>query len=111
MQANVDAFFDIFFILLIIVWGLTFVQSHRMFYRFRKKYSEIAEKEIPNAFSSRSHPEKIIFFFREKNRQLLQADHEVWRLREQTKILIIFSLCFPFLFIVIFFLLALLGVN
>ena len=69
-----------------------FIQSHRMFYRFREKYPDIVRSKIPGSFESYRDPEKFIFFFRKNNKQFLENDFEIWRLRQQTKYLLIIGL-------------------
>ena len=87
----------IIFVIIISCWVLTLIQSHRMFYAFRKKYPEIAKKKIPNAFTRYADPEKILFFFKRENLPLLQKDKKIWRLRQQTKILFTLSIGVPLL--------------
>ena len=51
-----------FLALVLGVWFACFIQSHRLFYKFRAKYPEIAQREIPRAFETCEHPEKLLFF-------------------------------------------------
>ena len=78
--------------IMIACWLLLFIQSHRMFYIFRKKYPQIAKEEISNAFRPYADPEKILFFFKAKNIPLLKNDKKIWRLRRQTKVLFYLSI-------------------
>ncbi len=80
---------------MIAIWFLLFIQSHRMFYLFRKKYPQIAKKRISNAFKPYLDPAKIIFFFKKESIPLLKDDKEIWNLRRQTKILFFLSLGIP----------------
>jgi len=101
----IENIIDSIFIVIIICWLLLLIQSHRMFYTFRKKYPEIVKKNISNAFSPYVDPEKILFFFKRKNISLLQNDKEIWRLRQQTKLLFFLSIGIPIIiaFLSIFF--------
>jgi len=94
---HIEDIVTIIFIIIIGCWVLTLMQSHRMFYTFRKKYPEIAKKKIPNAFTRYADPEKILFFFRKENLPLFQADKKIWRLRQHTKVLFALSVGVPLL--------------
>ena len=88
---------EIIVTIILICWVLCFIQSTRMLYLFRRKYPEIARKEIAHAFDFYAHPEKLFYFFREKNNQFLKDDIEVWNIREQVKLLAIISIALPLL--------------
>jgi hypothetical protein len=77
------------------VWFACFIQSHRLFYKFRAKYPEIAQREIPRAFETYEHPEKLLYFLRHKSREVLRNDPELWGLRQQVKFLTILSVLIP----------------
>ncbi len=79
------------FLLICGVWLATIVQSHRLFYRFRKKHPELAMSDIPHAFEPNPHPEKFLYFFRRKSLELLRGDATLWPLRQQVKTLVILS--------------------
>lgn len=87
----------IIFVIIISCWVLTFIQSTRMFYTFRKKYPEIAKNKISNAFEPYADPDKLFFFFKKENLPLLKKDKQVWRLRQHTKILLALSFGVPLL--------------
>lgn len=87
--------------IMIACWLLLFIQSHRMFYIFRKKYPQIAKEEISNAFRPYTDPEKILFFFKAKNIPLLKNDKEIWSLRRQTKVLFFLSIGLPLVMVLI----------
>ena len=78
-----------------VVWLACFIQSHRLFYKFRAKYPEIAQRDIPYAFQTRENPEKLFYFFRRKSTEMLRDDPELWGLRQQVKYLIILSVIVP----------------
>jgi len=86
---------DIIFVIIIIPWVLLIIQSHKLLFLFVKKYPDIAKNKIPYAFERFADPGKIIFFFKKENLQILKADKEVWRLRQQTKILMFLSVLSP----------------
>ncbi len=73
-----------------------------MFHIFRKKYPEIAKNKISNAFEPHADPGKLFFFYKKRNLSILQKDKEIWRLRQQTKILLILSIGIPFLTVFLF---------
>ena len=77
------------------VWFACFIQSHRLFYKFRAKYPEIAQRDIPRAFETYEHPEKLLYFLRHKSREVLRNDPELWGLRQQVKFLTILSVLVP----------------
>jgi hypothetical protein len=77
------------------VWLCLFIQSHRLFYRFRAKYPELAKKDIPYAFEYVQHPEKFLYFFRAKSEAVLRQDHALWKLRNQVRVLLILSGVIP----------------
>ncbi|HUJ10075.1 MAG TPA: hypothetical protein VL171_08620 [Verrucomicrobiae bacterium] len=84
-----------FLALVLFVWFACLIQSHRLFYKFRAKYPEIAQREIPRAFETYEHPEKLIYFLRPKSREVLRNDPELWWLRQQVKFLTILSVIMP----------------
>jgi hypothetical protein len=84
-----------FLALILVVWFACFIQSHRLFYKFRAKYPEIAQREIPRAFETCEHPEKLLYFLRRKSREVLRNDPELWGLRQQVKFLTILSVLIP----------------
>jgi hypothetical protein len=77
------------------VWLALFIQSHRLLYKFRAKFPEIARRDIPHAFEPSQHPEKFFYFFRRKSLETLQSDTELWGLRQQVKLLGILALLVP----------------
>ena len=77
------------------VWFACFIQSHRLFYKFRAKYPEIAQREIPRAFETYEHPEKLLYFLRGKSREVLRNDPELWGLVQQVRVLVILSVLVP----------------
>ena len=84
-----------FLALVLGVWFACFIQSHRLFYKFRAKYPDIAQREIPRAFETCEHPEKLLYFLRGKSREVLRNDPELWGLRQQVKVLTILSVLVP----------------
>ncbi len=83
------------FLVIMVCWILTLIQSHRLFYSFREKYPEVAESKISNAFGAYADPEKILFFFRKENKSLLKQDKVIWQMRNQVKLLLIISVGIP----------------
>jgi hypothetical protein len=79
------------FILTGVIWCLTSIQAHRLFYRFRTRHPDIARQEIPFAFEFTAHPEKLFYFFKSKSKDILKADPPIWALRQQVKVLLILS--------------------
>jgi len=86
--------------IIVACWALLLVQSHRLVQMFVSSYPEIAKDKIPYAFERFADPGKILFFFKKENLQLLKENKDIWRLRQQTKILIILSAVLPVLGIV-----------
>ena len=54
-----------------------------------------AQANIPDAFSSWRHPEKLFFFFRKESLVLLKSDPTIWRLRQRLRLLLLLSLFVP----------------
>lgn len=81
--------------LILAVWLACFIQSHRLFYKFRAKYPQIAQRDIPHAFQTCEHPEKLLYFFRRKSWEVLRSNPELWGLRQQVLFLTILSLLIP----------------
>ncbi len=98
---NLEKIFNNIDFVVIAIWLLFFIQSHRMFYLFRKKHPQIAKEEISNAFKPYADPAKVLFFFKAKNILLLKNDKEVWRLRQQTKVLFFLSIGLPLIMILV----------
>jgi len=74
-------------ILAMVVWATlilaTNIQGGRLLRMFRERYPQIAQREIPYAFDNWRHPEKAMFFFRRRARDILQADADIWRERQR----------------------------
>ena len=77
------------------VWLACFVQGHRLFYKFRAKYPDLAKRDIPHAFEACEHPEKVFYFLRRKSRQVLRRDRELWGLTQQVNALAVLSVIMP----------------
>jgi hypothetical protein len=56
--------------------------SHLMYWKFLSKHPDEALDLIPYSEALLSRPEKLFFFFRKRNREMLKKDDEVWRLRK-----------------------------
>ncbi len=95
------------FFLILICWIVVFIQSHKMFYLFRKNYPEIAKKEISFAFEPFAHPDKIFFFFKKKNQAIIKNDIELWKLKNKTQIFLNISLISLVIIVTIFLLFGL----
>ena len=83
------------FIITGLTWLMLFIQSHRLFYKFRKKYPDTAKRDIPYAFEFVRHNEKFLYFFRKKCLKVLSEDVELLMLRRQVVILTWASLIVP----------------
>jgi hypothetical protein len=85
-------------ILLMVVWAAlilaTNIQGSRLLRLFRERYPQIAQREIPFMFDNWRHPEKAIFFFRRRARDILRPDPEVWRERQRFVALSLATLTF-----------------
>src|SRR5689334_10628206 len=89
-----------------VLWASAAIQNVILFRRFRAKYPEIAAQEIPEAFSLAAHPEKAIFFFRQRCKQLLSTDPPLLRKRRLFVAMCIASMVFPLVWFVPLFLFA-----
>jgi hypothetical protein len=78
-----------------IVWCATTYQHYRLFRAFTSKYPLLAQKEIPFAFSTTAHPEKIFYFFRRRALEFLSTDKEIWKLRQRFLLFSMVSFCVP----------------
>ncbi|MFZ2445529.1 MAG: hypothetical protein WAW37_04160 [Syntrophobacteraceae bacterium] len=96
---------------LTVVFVITlFVQHNRLYFSFRKKYPEIAQKEIPHVFNDlHRHPEKVNYFYRKKAIPVLKQDPDLWNLRQQVIILTILALGVPVSFMAIGFILVIIS--
>jgi hypothetical protein len=72
----------------------TVIQNNRLFRRFRERYPQVAEREIPYAFDNFRHPEKAIYFFRKRAVETLRADPDLWRERQRFVALVIATMGF-----------------
>jgi len=74
-------------VLVMVVWAAlivaTSIQGSRLLRLFRERHPQIAQREIPHVFDNWRHPEKAIFFFRRRAREILQPDPTVWRERQR----------------------------
>lgn len=81
-----------------IIWLLLWIQSHRLLFKFRKKFPDIAERDIPYAFNDAiRHPEKFFYFIKKGNIEKLSKDIEIAKLRRQVVILFRMSYLVPLL--------------
>jgi len=78
-----------------LLWAFTAFYNGRIFQAFRKKYPDVAAREIPFAFDTSAHPEKALFFFRRKAVELLRGDPVLWPMRQRFLRLIMLSLILP----------------
>jgi len=79
-----------------LLWAVTIYYGHRLRQNFVAKYPEVASKEIPYAFSHFAHPEKAIYFFRRKARDVLRNDGQLLKQRQRFVYLTLLSLIAPF---------------
>lgn len=91
----IEALFFILPLVVAAVWLATWIQGHRLLYRFQFKYREKALAEIPHAFEAFAHPEKLIYFLRRRTRAFLRADAELAPLSKQVWVLVILSIGIP----------------
>ena len=99
--------FNLFPLLLLTTWGMCVIQSYRMVYLFKTRYPEVARKEITNTFFQPfADSAQFFYFFNKKNVPFLKKDPELWKLRQQVKVLSILSVGLPILFPCFFVLLA-----
>ena len=52
----------VFIAVIPVIWFTLFVRSHQLFYAFRDRYPEEAERKIRHAFEFRRHPSKFFYF-------------------------------------------------
>lgn len=78
------------------------IQLHRILFKFRKKYPEIASREIPYVFDDlHRHTEKGLYFYREKAIPVLKQDNELWEMRQRIILLTKVAFALPIGFILI----------
>lgn len=85
------------FISTCLLWAFTVFYNMRIFRAFRKKYPDVAAREIPFAFDNSGHPEKAWFFFRRKAVEVLRGDPVLWPMRQRFLRLTLLSLILPLL--------------
>lgn len=89
-------------LLIIACWIIAFVQARRMFHLFRKRYPDVARKEIRFAFEPLAHPDKILFFFRRENQDLTGKDKRILALKKQVQGFLFFSFGLIWCIIIVF---------
>jgi len=72
----------------------TAIQNGRLVELFRKRYPQVAQREIPSVFDNWRHPEKAIFFFRKRATDMLRSAPELWRERQRFVELVMATLGF-----------------
>ena len=77
-----------------LLWVYTIYYSHRLGRNFTNKYPHIALREIPYAGSHMAHPERAIYFFRRRARDVLQ-NPDLWKQRQYFIYLSLLSLIAP----------------
>jgi hypothetical protein len=88
------------FIIVGILWAITFIQSVKLREYFKRKYPQKAQREIPYAFSNTAHPEKIFYFFRKRSYSFFKEDAVLWKLRQKVKFLLLCSILIPILLLI-----------
>jgi hypothetical protein len=79
-----------------IVLVATGIQAARLFYRFKREYPEIAEREIPYAFEGIRHPEQFLFFYRRRGTEVFRTNPRLLRMKSWLTILLTLSAIVPF---------------
>ena len=72
----------------------TYLQGGRLLRMFRDRYPQIAQREIPQVFNNWRHPEKTIFFFRQRAVEIIRPDQDLWRERQRFVALVFATLGF-----------------
>ena len=67
------------FNLIVIAWGLTALQGHKMFFMFLRKYPDISSKELPISFVQIAHLQKYFYFFTKRAQNILRNDEALWK--------------------------------
>ncbi len=59
----------------------------RLQLQFMRRYPNVAEKVMPEAFWGIRHPEQLFFFYRQRSAEILRGDTALLRLRRQLHVL------------------------
>ncbi len=81
-----------------VLWLTLFFRSHQLFYAFRDRYPEEAERKIQHAFEFRRHPSKFFYFMSADSDAFLQEkkDFDLLLKRQSVVRLSIAALVVPF---------------
>jgi len=78
------------------LWFIIWLYAHRLLHRFCARFPAVAQREIPYAFDRWfAHPEKAIFFFRQRAAEVLRDDPSLWRQRRSFILLSVLSVLIP----------------
>ncbi len=70
------------------------IQNSRLLRMLRYRYPEIAQREVPTALVSGSHPENAIFSFRRRAVVVLRPHEDIWRERQRFVSLVIMAVMY-----------------
>jgi hypothetical protein len=85
------------FIVMGVLWGITWLQCHWMLFTFAHRHPREAIQHFPLVSSGLAHPENLLYFLRRENREFLRQDPVIWEMRQRVVWLMAFSLTFPVL--------------
>jgi hypothetical protein len=81
-----------------LLWFVTWLAAHRLLHAFCDRFPSVAQQEIPDAFDRGfAHPEKGMFFFRQRAAEVLRGDPLLWRQRQRFIFLSAMSVLIPVL--------------
>jgi hypothetical protein len=80
------------------IWLVLFVRTHRLFYAFRDRYPEEAQRKIQRAFEFERHPSKFFYFMSADSAAFLEEkkDGELLSKRRSVVRMSIAALVVPF---------------
>src|SRR5262245_42124209 len=67
-------------------WVWLFIESHALFYAFRDRYREEAERKIRYAFVPMAHPSKILYFLSTDSKRFLKDQNDRALLAKRKKV-------------------------
>jgi hypothetical protein len=83
-----------------VLWAMAFV-SQRLLLQFKRKYPDVAEREIPHVFEGLRHSEQFLYFYRQRAAEVLKNDIILLGLRRQLFVLTWLALVVPILSLVV----------
>ena len=89
----IDTYPIILVFVIMLVWVFTARQNGKLVEAFWVRLPKVAAQELPGTLDR--HPEKFIFFFRQRAAEILRGDQVLWKMRQRLVLWVVLSILTP----------------